>query len=1051
MPSKTDFNVSPYYDDFSEDKKFHRVMYRPAFAVQARELTTQQSINQNQLEKMGDHLFKHGAMVIPGEINLDKNYTAVKLTSFTGTLANFKGSNLTGGTSGVVAQVVESVATDGTDPDTLFVKYKNSGTDNASSVFTDGETLTSGASTGETAICSTTAIGSAAHIDPGTYYINGFFVDVAAQSIVLEKYSDTPSYRIGLTISETFVTSTDDTTLLDNATGSSNENASGAHRFKIDLTLAKLSLDSTADASFVELAAIENGRTKHKVERTQYNILEENLAKRTYDESGDYYLDAFDIEIRESLLSGTNRGIYSANDLTSFGNDASEDLLAIGLGEGTAYVKGYEVKKLGTTFLDLIKARDFDTDSGITTRFAQLPFVNVTSVFGTPDIGFVSDETEVFKKVRLVDAEHSTRGTAQTNNDGRIFDIGRAKSRGIEYNSGTASGVFMSSESVKTNTYKHYLFDTVMFAHLNVKGAASGALTTGETLTGGNSGATGIVESITSLGTANITGVTAAQPPVVTMSAGHNFTEGQQIIIASAAGMTQINTTHTVKNPTATTLELFTAVGSSGVPTAVNGTGYTAWSSGGTVAHTVVVLSNVQGEFVGNETCTGSASSNTAVVQYDAFGCKGFEQKEFNQTKGISMAGSPVYTADVDLSETFGDVQTLSGTVSTVDPDASPGSIIMDGSDANGTDSGDTIILEDATEATNIVFGIGLEDPADQADVLVGSGTRFLTELKIGDRIEFEDDSNSTVTRLVQSITSNTRLETAIGLGTATATSKQFKRQRTKIQFPENDRSLFKLPYDVVKTLLTDDNSGISDTSFKIRRQFVATLSSSGTATLTAGTNEIFSAHSENDVTVSIMAKGGSATAGEVGDVITLAASGDYTLGGSPTGKTLTIDLGNTFNGSKIKILATISGSVVGAKTKTTVTGSTKQISTQALAQAVNINLAKADAHKLTSVHMSADFSTDATTSDTDVTDRFNLDTGQRDNFYDVARLVRKSGKAAPTGRLLVTFDFFEHGAGNFFSVDSYAGFDYGSIPAYTSDVTGEKFELRDCLDLDQE
>ena len=49
MPSKTDFNVSPYYDDFSTTKKFHRVMYRPAFAVQARELTTQQSITQNQI------------------------------------------------------------------------------------------------------------------------------------------------------------------------------------------------------------------------------------------------------------------------------------------------------------------------------------------------------------------------------------------------------------------------------------------------------------------------------------------------------------------------------------------------------------------------------------------------------------------------------------------------------------------------------------------------------------------------------------------------------------------------------------------------------------------------------------------------------------------------------------------------------------------------------------------------------------------------------------------------------------------------------------------
>ena len=97
---------------------------------------------------------------------------------------------------------------------------------------------------------------------------------------------------------------------------------------------------------------------------------------------------------------------------------------------------------------------------------------------------------------------------------------------------------------------------------------------------------------------------------------------------------------------------------------------------------------------------------------------------------------------------------------------------------------------------------------------------------------------------------------------------------------------------------------------------------------------------------------------------------------------------------------------------------------------------------------MADDFSTAATTADTDITDRFELDTGMRDNFYDISRLVRKSGKAAPSGRLLINFDYFEHGAGNFFSVDSYSGFDYGSIPSYTSDVTGEKFELRDVLDF---
>ena len=129
-----------------------------------------------------------------------------------------------------------------------------------------------------------------------------FFVNVDKQELVLEKYSNTPSYRVGLTITETFVTSTDDTSLLDNATGSSNENATGAHRFKIDLTLAKLALTSTADASFVELLRIDNGRIQNMVQTTEmYSTLEDTLARRTFDESGDYAVKNFDLDIREQF------------------------------------------------------------------------------------------------------------------------------------------------------------------------------------------------------------------------------------------------------------------------------------------------------------------------------------------------------------------------------------------------------------------------------------------------------------------------------------------------------------------------------------------------------------------------------------------------------------------------------------------------------------------------------------------------------------------------------------------------------------------------------
>ena len=52
MAQKTDLNVAPYYDDFDSTDNFHKVLFRPGFAVQARELTQLQSILQNQIEKI---------------------------------------------------------------------------------------------------------------------------------------------------------------------------------------------------------------------------------------------------------------------------------------------------------------------------------------------------------------------------------------------------------------------------------------------------------------------------------------------------------------------------------------------------------------------------------------------------------------------------------------------------------------------------------------------------------------------------------------------------------------------------------------------------------------------------------------------------------------------------------------------------------------------------------------------------------------------------------------------------------------------------------------
>src|SRR6056300_1189098 len=997
MPSPTDFNLSPYYDDFNESKKFHRILFRPSFAVQARELTQSQTILQNQIERVGDHLFKQGAMIIPGQVSIDTSYYAVKLTSLGSgnTLAQFTtGTILTGGTSGVTAEIVNTVATDGTDPDTLFVKYNKTGTDNTDLVFADGETLTgtNSDSVSLSAVVDTTATGSAAGVQSGTYYINGFFVQVDTSTLILDKYTNSPSYRVGFTVTESFVTPNDDTSLNDNAAGSSNVNAPGAHRFKILLTLAKKTLTSTEDENFFEIARVESGTIKTIVRNTEYAVLEDTLARRTFDESGDYVLTNPDFDIREHLVSGNNRGIYTSGN----GGDAAK--LAIGVSPFKAYVKGYEAERLGTTFVDVDKARDFETANNHKTRFNVKNFFNVTNVYGSPDIGFVSGDVEAFKTVNLYDTATSVRGTQRSTVGVTVPQIGRAKSRGFENVASTETDDINDTSSI----YRHYLFDIEMFTHLNLTTSAS--FSTGEIVSGATSAATGVVQSVTANTSSAVTSISVANPGVVTLN-GHGFTDGQQITLSG--GSFQIDSTaytegvYSVRNATTNTFELYSADGT----TAQN---VTSFSSAPTGAHTVVVLSNVEGTFSAGEVITGQTSNATGTIQSDTLGFKGVRTRDISAVKQIGIAGSPTYTADADLTSTYGENITITGNVSVANSDAT----------------------------------------------VLGKGTNFTTDLKIGDSISFTNDAGNTVTGIVKYIISQNELELTANVGGSDVTTASvLTRRRAKLTNPENNISIFSLPHTTIKTLKTTANGGATDTNFNIRRHFTGTLSSNGDVTITAGTNETFASNASDDFTVSIMTTG-AGTTGAVGDVLNLEGNnheGDsiFTLGGSPTGKTLTLDFGADFQGHKVKILATVQRTVAGSKTKTLNSNETTQISSQTTIESGVIGLGKADIFQINNVYMSANFSTNATSSDTDITNRFDLDTGQRDNFYDIGRLKLKPGAIRPTGRILVDFDFFSHGSGDYFDVDSYSGvIDYENIPSYTSDTTGNRFELRDCLDF---
>ena len=136
----------------------------------------------------------------------------------------------------------------------------------SSSSFCDGEAITfTATSTSKTDPKGpASAQGSIANIESGIYYIRGMFVENNSETLVLSKYSTTPSLRVGFTVEEKIVTPEDDTSLLDNATGSSNFAAKGAHRLKIELTLTSLAESSTADSSFIEVVRVKGGIVQYE-------------------------------------------------------------------------------------------------------------------------------------------------------------------------------------------------------------------------------------------------------------------------------------------------------------------------------------------------------------------------------------------------------------------------------------------------------------------------------------------------------------------------------------------------------------------------------------------------------------------------------------------------------------------------------------------------------------------------------------------------------------------------------------------------------------------
>jgi hypothetical protein len=446
MPQKINLNVPPYNDDFDSSKGYYKVLFRPGYSIQARELTSLQSVLQNQIENIGRNKFKQGQQVIPGEVAFNNKLDYVKLSAVSEVAVNINGnivfqkydiSNLIGATlqgltSGVTASVISYAYGTDIESDVIFVKYTNSGNNNSESTFRQGETLealnitdtptlvvgTDGSvlpttiniqdyDTGVISTIDSPAMGyaSAVKVEQGVYFVNGYFVNNSEQLIVVDKYYNKPSVKVGFKITEEIVTPEQDVSLYDNAKGFSNYSAPGAHRLKINLSLVAKEYDGLTDEDYVQLVSIKNGIIQQLVKPTDYNLIEETLARRTYDESGDYVVDNFALDLREYYQKDNNKGLYPLNVETELVNNKSVEeassLMVAGIGSGKAYIKGYEIINKDVKYLEVSKARDTLIKDDTRLKATGLSYFNLRNVYGSIPVNADGQELTAYPTIQL--------------------------------------------------------------------------------------------------------------------------------------------------------------------------------------------------------------------------------------------------------------------------------------------------------------------------------------------------------------------------------------------------------------------------------------------------------------------------------------------------------------------------------------------------------------------------------------------------------------------------------------------------------------------------
>ena len=408
MPINKNLNIAPYFDDFNIEKQFYKILFKPAYAVQARELTQLQTILQNQVEQFGDNIYQEGSIVKGCNFTSLDGLEFVKLTNsipdpeayipviqdevISGTTKSIETKyEVEGDNTGLIASIISAARGFETRPpnlNTFFINYLNTNSSDVKS-FESGEPLTinkyryDGSTLIETQLNVATAqvtnlpdsTGKSFGIQAaaGVVFQKGHFLFAADQTLIVAPYTNLPNdLSVGYEVTESIISSLQDTSLFDNANGSENENAPGADRFKmVPVLSAKSTAVADIDAGFFTLIRYQNGSAVTLRDVAQFNSINEELAKRTYETNGDYIVDDFKVLVER-------RG----TDLTAL------------VGKGSAYIKGYKVENKGfqDTIISDVSTSTLQTNESTSLNYGS--YVDVTTIAGTIGLNYETLELQ---------------------------------------------------------------------------------------------------------------------------------------------------------------------------------------------------------------------------------------------------------------------------------------------------------------------------------------------------------------------------------------------------------------------------------------------------------------------------------------------------------------------------------------------------------------------------------------------------------------------------------------------------------------------------------